>query len=183
MSRQHLRGVWPRTSWTCLLAVAVVVFSTCVGTALGTDESPKPGSQEDPSRAEYYKAKNIAVQGRPEGYRRLFKMATNDQSAEWSEVANRQIWYLLHKNAQTWLRAVAPLDDPSQREFLAWSVGSWSMIELLPEESGGIPTFRRDVLVKLRAFKGTPREQALAKFMMELFSSLSDEKQVKPTTP
>lgn len=183
MSRQDMRRTRPRTYCRCLVAVAAVVISTSVGTALGSDGGSGASSKEDPSRAEYFKAKSLAVQGKTEGYRRLMKMATNDQSAEWSEAANERILRLLHQDARPWLRALAPIDGPSLRDFLVWSVRIWSMLESLPEEHGGVPTFRRDVLVKLRAFKGTPREQALATFMIELFSSLADETQVKPTTP
>jgi hypothetical protein len=57
------------------------------------------------------------------------------------------------------------------------------MLELMPEEYGGLPAFRRDVLAHLRVAKGTPRELRLATFMVELLTAPLNGPEVKPATP
>jgi hypothetical protein len=69
---------------------------------------------------EYVEAKRLAAEGKTDGYRRLIKLATTGHSAEWAEAANERILRLLHQDAQKWLRGMAPLDNPSLREFLTW---------------------------------------------------------------
>jgi hypothetical protein len=167
-----------------LLRAILLAQVAFVGTTALSSEEPSPAFiSEDPSRARYFEARRLAEAGKTEGYRRLIAMATNDQSAEWGEAANERIMRLLHKDAGAWLRAVAPLDGPSLRGFMPWCIRIWPMLEGEAEYGGGLPTFRKDLLVGLRAAKGTPREIALASFMIDLVKAQRDVVDAKPANP
>ena len=162
MSCDYVGSLVSKVVWWRPFATIVLILLSQSGAAMGQEGLSGPVPQDDPASIEFAKANRLAEQGKSEGYRLLISLANSSESAEWSAVAIVRIWRLMHSDTPKWLRAMAPLDGPSLRAFLAGPGQAWVVPQGQSEYDGGLPTFRRDVLARLRAAKGTPRELALA---------------------
>lgn len=120
---------------------------------------------------EYSAAVRLADQGNPDGFLRLYKMASGSDSAEWSETARDKLCGLLYSRTGLWLKTFSSVDQASFENYLQH--GGLAMLAY-PEGIASEEEYSKAVLAKLA--KHHPRDKE-AKLIRVLQSLLSEDAQ------
>lgn len=114
---------------------------------------------------EYSAAARSADQGNPDGFLMLYKMASESDSAEWSETARDKLCGLLYSGTGLWLKTFSSVDQPALENYLRH--GGLAALEY-PEGIATEEEYSRAVFNKLAKYRGQDREAKLAGLLRSL---------------
>lgn len=122
---------------------------------------------------EYSLAVNQAERNESSGFIKIYKIASESNSAEVEEIARDKLHHLLYNKTQLWIKTFAAGDLMGFKEYL--KNGGMAVLTL-PEGVATQEQYENEIVIKLRKFKGNKREMELVEYILQLYSNSQNHK-------